>query len=94
MWKIKCNSTKEQNIAGILNYFIWIYHLETAERRGKTTSKKTYTEMTCSLLSQITFVQVHGVTWFGFQSFNWLSGTFIEIFNADRASPVTKSTII
>jgi hypothetical protein len=93
MCKITCNSTKGHNIAGTLYYFIHIYYLETAERRGKTTLKKTYTETTLLLLSQITFVQVHGLTWFWFQSVNWLFGIFIESFNATRASPVTKSII-
>lgn len=46
-----------------------------------------YTEATLLLLSQMTFDQVQGLTWFWFQSVSWMFGTRNEVLNANRASP-------
>lgn len=46
-----------------------------------------YTEATLLLLSQMTFDQVQGLTWFGFQSVSWMLGTRNEVLNANSASP-------
>lgn len=45
--------------------------------------------MTLLLESHITFDQVQGLTWFMFQSFNWLPEAWSEVFNANKASPET-----
>ena len=45
--------------------------------------------MTLLLVSHITFDQVQGLTWFGFQSDNWLAEALSELLNEDKASPET-----
>ena len=45
--------------------------------------------MTWLLGSHITFDQVQGLTWFWFQSDNWLAEAWSELLNANKASPET-----
>lgn len=54
----------------------------------------TYTEMTLLLLSQFTFDQVHGLTWFWFQSLSWSGELINEALNEYSASPEKENTDI